>query len=91
MLGTHAADIDGLQSADAAVVLDLDAGEITDGVGHREGAESLQLLALQGLGRNDLVGLAESGYHRGVKHQRVGRRSRQQQQEQQCQDHWARL
>ena len=45
VVGAHAADIDGFQTAHAAVILDLQTREIAYGIGHREAVERLQLLA----------------------------------------------
>lgn len=56
VLASHAADIDRLEPPDAAVVLDLYAREITQGIGYGMGIEPLQLLAGQHLCRYDLFG-----------------------------------
>ena len=91
VVGTHTADVDGLQAADAAVVLDLDAGEIADGVGHGQGVEPFKFFALQRLRGDDLLRLPECGHDRLVQDlRRVGRR-RQREQKQQPQDHLTRL
>ena len=55
VIGTHRADVDGLDAAHAAIVLDLHAGKVADGVGHAVTVESLKLLAVKGLCRNDLA------------------------------------
>ena len=54
VLGSHAPDIDRLQSPDSAVVLDLDAGKITNGIGHRNHTQAPEFFARQLLCGNDL-------------------------------------
>ena len=56
VLRAHAADVDGLQPADPPVVLDLDPGEVADGIRHGVRIEPLQPLSAQHLGRDDLLG-----------------------------------
>ena len=55
VVGAHAADVHRLQPRHAAVVLDLHAAEVADGIGHRVGAEGFELLALQLLRGDDLM------------------------------------
>lgn len=54
VLGSHAPDIDRLQSPDSAVVLDLDAGKITNGIGHGNHVQALEFCSRQFLCGNDL-------------------------------------
>ena len=54
MVGAHRAHIDGLDTADAAVVFDLDAGEISHGVGHGVAFEGFEALAVEHLRRDCL-------------------------------------
>ena len=52
VVGTHAADVYGLDAAYAAIILDLNAGEITQCVGDTVAVEPLEFIALQCLDRN---------------------------------------
>ena len=52
MVGTHVAHVDGLQAAHAAVVLDLHAGKVAEGVRHGMGVEAFQLFPGQVLRGN---------------------------------------
>ena len=45
VVGTHAADVDGLQTAHTAVILNLYTRKVAYGIGHRKAVEGLQLLA----------------------------------------------
>ncbi len=45
VVGAHRADVDGLDASDPAVVLELDAREVAEGVGDAVAAECLELLA----------------------------------------------
>ena len=47
MVGTHRADIHRLDASYPAVIFQLDAREITQGIGHAMAAEPLKLLAVQ--------------------------------------------
>jgi hypothetical protein len=51
MIGAHGADIDGLYAADTAIILDLYAGEIAEGIGHGVAVEPLKLVAGEHLHR----------------------------------------
>ena len=55
MVRAHAPDIDRLQSPDSAVVLDLDSGEVAQGVGHVVRRELVELLARELLYGDDLL------------------------------------
>ena len=57
MVGAHAADVNGLDAADAAVILDLHACEVPQRVGDTVAVETLQFVALQGLHRNHVLRL----------------------------------
>ena len=63
MVGAHAADIDGLQSAHTAIVLDLHAGEVADGIGHAVRAQPLQLRPGELLHRDDLPRKPPARHH----------------------------
>lgn len=54
VLATHRADVDGLDTTYAAVVLELYAREIAHRVGYAEGVESLQFLAFERLRHDDI-------------------------------------
>ena len=56
VLATHRADVDSLDTSYSTVVLELDAREITNRVCHRQGVETLQLLAFEGLRNDDILG-----------------------------------
>ena len=63
VLAAEAADIDALESADAAEVLDLHPGEVPYRIGYRVGAEASELLAREHLHRDDLLGGAGGDHH----------------------------
>ena len=55
MVGSHTTDVDGFQTGDTAVILQLNAGEITDCIGNGQGIQPFDLFLLHYLGRNDFV------------------------------------
>ena len=63
VLAAEAADVDALEPADAAEVLDLYPGEVPYRIGYRVGAEASELLAREHLYRDDLLGGAGGDHH----------------------------
>ena len=61
VVSAHRADVDGLQAAHAAIVLELHAREIADGIGHREAVQPLQVDILEDLRRDDLAVFGDDG------------------------------
>ena len=62
VLGAHATDIDGFESSDSAVILDLHPGKIAYRIGDRQGVESLQFFAGEFLGGDNPGRLVLSVY-----------------------------
>ena len=54
MLASHRTDIDGLDSPHSAIIFELYAGEITQGICHRERVEALEFRTFEGLRLNDI-------------------------------------
>ena len=63
VVGAHAADVDGLDAAHAAVVFQLKAGEIAQGICHGVGVEFLELLTAHFLRGDDLAEGEFRGHH----------------------------
>ena len=61
VVGAHRADVDGFQTAHAAVVFELHAREIADGVGHRKTVQPLQVDVFEDLRRDDLAVFGDDG------------------------------
>lgn len=61
VVGAHRTDVDGLQTAHAAVILELHACEVADGVGHREAVQALQVDLLEHLRGDDLAVFGDDG------------------------------
>ena len=61
MVGAHRADVDRLQTAHTAVILELHTGKIANGIGYRETVESLQIGIFENLRRNHLAVLRNDG------------------------------
>ena len=55
VIGAHRANVDGLHTAHAAVVLELHAGKVAQGIGHAVAAQPLKAAAIECLGRYHLL------------------------------------
>ena len=55
MIGAHRADVDCFEAAHTTVVLELHAGKVAHGIGHRVAVEALELLASEFLGGDDVL------------------------------------